>query len=413
MNKKEISIVLITSGQPSLNPRLVKEADSLANAGYKVSVIYQYWNDWGTVLDEELFPYKKWKAICVGGNPTTDNFNFLKNKVVHHIAKKIIELFGIKNGIAEMALGRSTNQLIKKAKSIPASLYIAHNLGALPAAVKAAKKYHAKCGFDAEDFHRQETSDNPKSVTFRLAKFIEDKYLLKLDYFTASSQLIAKRYKEIYTALKPEVIYNVFPKNLIQNISSKNDSLQLFWFSQTIGKGRGIEDAIKAIGVLQKKHICLQLLGKIDDSHQHYFLNLALNAGLEKHQITFISPVSSERIFEIAHTCDIGLALEQNLPHNRDICLTNKIFSYLTAGIAIIASETTSQRKFILDHPTIGKSFPIGDVDRLSKIINEYDVDRALLYSTKESARTLAIEKYNWEKEQEKFIQIIEKNLLN
>lgn len=60
-------IVLVTSGQPSLNPRLVKEADALVEAGYEVTVIYQYWNEWGTDLDKVLLPQKKWKTIRVGG----------------------------------------------------------------------------------------------------------------------------------------------------------------------------------------------------------------------------------------------------------------------------------------------------------------------------------------------------------
>lgn len=411
MSKKDISIVLITSGQPSLNPRLVKEADALTNYGYTVSVIYQYWNDWGTALDKELLSQKKWKAICVGGNPATNRFQYLIERILHRSAKKTVNLFGVKNGLTEMALGRCTHSLLKEAKSIPASLYIAHNLGALPAAVLAAEKYNAKCGFDAEDFHRQETTDDQKSDAFKIAKFIEDKYLSKVDYLTASSPLIAEKYKEIYPNIDPKVIYNVFSRSFIPDIHSKSKKLELFWFSQTIGKGRGIEDAIKAIGLLRKEHIYLKLLGKIDDYHRQYFLKLARISGLEERQITFIAPVSAEDIFKLASSCDIGLALEQNTPYNRDICLTNKIFSYLTAGIATIASETSAQKKFISDHPTVGKSFIIGDINGFSKIINEYDLNRELLYSTRKNAVKLATEQYNWEKEQEKFIQIIEKTL--
>ena len=62
-------IVLITSGQPSLNPRLVKEADTLSAAGFDVTVLYAYWNEWGTRYDKELLAQKKWKAICIGGDP--------------------------------------------------------------------------------------------------------------------------------------------------------------------------------------------------------------------------------------------------------------------------------------------------------------------------------------------------------
>ena len=51
-----MKIVLISPGQPSLNPRLVKEADTLAANGYDVTVLYSYWNDWGAKFDKTLLP---------------------------------------------------------------------------------------------------------------------------------------------------------------------------------------------------------------------------------------------------------------------------------------------------------------------------------------------------------------------
>jgi len=48
---------------------LVKEADALTNAGYQVTVLYAYWNDWGTLYDEELLAGKNWKAIRASGAP--------------------------------------------------------------------------------------------------------------------------------------------------------------------------------------------------------------------------------------------------------------------------------------------------------------------------------------------------------
>ena len=48
----------------------------------------------------------------------------------------------------------------KKAIKTGANLFIAHNLGALAVAFEAAKKNSAKCGFDAEDFHRAELHQN-------------------------------------------------------------------------------------------------------------------------------------------------------------------------------------------------------------------------------------------------------------
>jgi len=45
-------IVLITTGQPSCNPRVVKEADALSAAGHEVTVIYNYYIGWADENDQ-------------------------------------------------------------------------------------------------------------------------------------------------------------------------------------------------------------------------------------------------------------------------------------------------------------------------------------------------------------------------
>ena len=47
-------IVLITTGQPSTNPRIVKEADALHAAGYDVTVLYSFFISWAFEKDKIL-----------------------------------------------------------------------------------------------------------------------------------------------------------------------------------------------------------------------------------------------------------------------------------------------------------------------------------------------------------------------
>ena len=46
--------VLITTGQPSVNPRIVKEADALHAAGLSVKMLYCYWINWAFEADKKL-----------------------------------------------------------------------------------------------------------------------------------------------------------------------------------------------------------------------------------------------------------------------------------------------------------------------------------------------------------------------
>lgn len=400
---KPIKIVLISSGQPSLNPRLVKEADALSKVGYQVTVLYVYWNDWATQFDIELLKDKNWTAKRIGGSPQNNSLIYNLSRLINKISRRIKS-----TRLTLYSISRTAWLLKRAAAKHPAHLYIAHNLAALPAAVTAAKKNSALCGFDAEDFHRNETSDDLLDDDVIRKTIIENRYLPMVDQFTASSELIADAYLHLFPRLKPVVIHNVFPN---ANISLKNISdtlpLKLFWFSQTIGPNRGLEDVVAALKSLSVNDLELHLLG---DRPQfvNQFIDTLVGANVK---IIFHEPVEPDALMPFAAQFDIGLALEQKHPLNRDLCLTNKIFTYMQAGLAIIASETAAQRKFMNSHTGIGFTYKGGESEALANILNTYQTDRSLLYAHKKNALNLARRQYNWETESLKFLKLVDETL--
>ncbi len=404
-------IVLITSGQPSTNPRLVKEADALAEAGYVVTVIYQYVNRWATEADKSLLKKKPWKAIEVGGNPITNKLLYNVSRLLHKAVAFIARKLTLKFGIAELAIARGTFWLSKEAKRCKADFYIAHNLAALPSAAKAAQMHHAKLGFDAEDFHRQETTNDQTSFDYKLKAYLEDIYIPQANYVTAASPLIALAYGNIFQR-DFTTILNAFEKKFI--VCQKPETykeLKLFWFSQTIGKNRGLEDVIAALGILQNRLITITLLGNLSADDKNYLEQLAQSNKVSNAQLIFVPPIDLIEIFALAAEFDVGLALEPNFSLNNNFALSNKILTYLTTGLAIIASETDAQKEFMNAYPSIGKTYPIGDVAQLAAVIKFYFDDRTALNQAKEAANNLAEEEMNWELESKKFLAIVERTL--
>ena len=51
----------------------------------------------------------------------------------------------------------------------------------------------------------------------------------------------------------------------------------------------------------------------------------------------------------LAAAYDIGLSLETDVSENRRLCLTNKIFTYLLAGVPVLLSDTPAQRALAPD----------------------------------------------------------------
>jgi glycosyltransferase involved in cell wall biosynthesis len=402
-------IVLISVGQPSTNPRLVKEANALQKAGFEVCIVYSYWTEWAWENDKALFEKADWKAFLAGGSPFEQKLRYFftrfRSKIVGFIAKNIT----LKFGIAEIARGRAYVELLKKAKSLKADLYIAHIQAALPIAVKAAKKHNAKCGFDAEDFHRHEVKDELNSYNYKISRYIEDKYVPQVDYITASSPLIAQQYALLYDR-EVTVLQNVFPKTSASPLINNNqeEPLKLFWFSQTIGPGRGLETVIKAVQ-LAKITVELHLLGLCPDDYKQQLLQISQAAGIDPDRTYFYNPVQTEAIFEMASKFDIGIASETGFCPNNNMALSNKLFTYVQCGLAVVASNTPAQYAFMQQHAQAGKIY--NNANELSVILTEYDADRNLLFQTKNESFKIGQTLLNWDVESQKFLSLVRHTL--
>lgn len=406
---KPQKVVFITSGQPSINPRLVKEADALAEAGFEVTVLYAFWNNWATVADEPFLKLKRWKWVRVGGDPVNQPFLYALSRILYKITFFLYSYTKLAL-LSNWAIARSSFWLIREAKKHSADIYIAHNLGALPATVIAAKANRALSGFDAEDFHRGETTLNSNHPEVQLKVTIEDEYIPQVDYFTASSPQIAAAYLAIYPFLKPVVLLNVFPKaNLSANRDLHPGQIKLFWLSQTIGPNRGLEDVINALHFLNNPDVELHLLGSILPS-SHPILNL-----IAKNNVAVVlqTPLPPHEIINFCSQFDIGLALEPGFSANNNMALSNKLFTYMQAGITTIASDTLAQNEFMSHHPAAGRVYKIGDHKALAEIILFYYINRPVLTEAKNSALQLAHNEFNWESEGVKFLNLVNNTLAN
>ncbi len=401
------TILLVSSGQPAANPRLVKEARFFAQKGCSVAVIYCPISGWADKFDKEIISKNKdIKWILVGISKSEDRSSFLLVRLRKKAWTIIYKIFG---DILDAALKSSvlfSQELRKEALKHKAEVYIGHNLGAIRAVVDASDKYNGKHYFDFEDFHRGE--DQINSLHWSRVETIENKYVPKLIGAWAASPLITQEYSKYFPNLNIETINNCLP---IECRSAKlqqivGPELKLFWFSQTIGKNRGLEQIIQSIGKLRNERIRLTLLGNCKIDVKAYFKFFAQANGMGPQQITFINPVSEKEIIQIASGHHVGIASE--VPHvlNRELCLTNKIFLYLLGGNAILFSNTIAQEKFATENTNIGLIYPIGDIEKSANCINLYFENRKLLNEHRLNSLEFS-NKLNWEAESEKLINFL------
>ena len=395
-------VTFITTGQPTTNPRLVKEVETLIMLGYQVKVIYCFYQSWAQKFDHEIIDKNPGVYIFCGGNPASSKLSYYKTRIRQKISK-YLSGFTKLGHVYENAVSRTHAAALSIAKKIKTDIYIAHNLGALPTAVLAAKYSDAKVGYDAEDMHSG--FGDPEGTDSRLNKYIEEKYFPLTDYFTAASPSIAKEYKRLYPYLSPVVINNVFVKNTIPFKSAKlhKPATKLFWLSQTIGTNRGIEDVVNAMHLLNDGTLELHLLGNLPDGNFKVFIENQAPLKIHIHP-----PVSSTEIEGFASQFDIGLAMETAYCLNNDIALSNKIFTYIQSGLAVIASDTKAQSMFLEQYPGVGKLYKKNDAISMANCLKEYAETPQLLDETRQHNYMLGQNELNWETERQKFVAIVD-----
>lgn len=410
-------ICIVTPGQPSTNSRVVKEADALYEAGYDVTVVFcPGWAEWAMRHDELLLAKRKWKYKAILWSRNNPRL-FHKSRVRYFVVRKLRRC-GFPFFPPEYALGRIYPELLGAVLNEKADLYIAHYLAALPAAVKAAQIHGGIAGFDAEDFHSGERAGVSMTAgdraEVRLAEYTEQKYLPKCRYMTTTSEPIAEAYAKKYGIRKPQVVLNTFPLSMRGSpprpAPGKKGELSLYWFSQTVGPGRGIEDALQAMKGLSK-NIRLYLQGAVRKEYKKRLCELASGLGLHEDQIRFMDCAYSEDLVKIASAFDAGLTLEQPATVNRDLALTNKLFVYVLAGLSVIATETKGQAPIIRDLGRGGWLYKPGDIRSLAGRLEQLATDRPELDASKQASYRRATERYNWESEREKLLAAVREAL--
>ncbi len=391
--------VLVSSGQPSANPRLVKEAIALYEAGYTVTVLYCPISVWADQFDQILFgKYPGIKWVCVGHHPEKSKMLYLLSRVRQKLYQYLYRLWGNQFDAAIKSMVLFSQELKRQAQKESAYLYIGHNAGALPAIITAAKKHKAKAVFDFEDFHRGE--DNEGSLHWQKLKIIEDSYVPFLNAATTASPQITNEYKKLYPNVPFKTINNCFPLAYAPGFKELDSKpMKLFWFSQFIGKNRGLETVIEAIALTGKNDISLSLLGNCTEELKLYFRDFAASKELTNDQLVFLPPVKEEDLTKVACMYHIGLACE--VPHilNRELCLTNKLFIYLLSGNAILFSDTIAQTAFCKEHNEAGVLYGQGNVKACAELLLMYYNNESLLTKHRSRSYEYALSTDNWDQE--------------
>jgi len=410
-----VRICLIGAANVSNNPRLLREADLLSQQ-HEVRVVCQGTSRASGEADTRLLAHRSWHLQRVD-HPRADWMrsdvfrpHWLRSMLVRGRRRLAEETFRyIKSAaLAEYSVCASRSELEKLASSERADWFIAHAQPALPAAAAAAQKWHSKLGFDCEDL-LAESGDKFCEAN----RLIEQKYLRQCDYITATSNAMAEHLCNAYDVPRPLVLYNVFPLSLAERIvppaqRKQHSKLRLHWVGQTIGPDRGLQDAFQACAGLAD-HIEIHLRGRLSEQHKRELLASAERWGVLG-CVTFHPVIDRDELFRSMAEYDVGLALERPQNRNYNLTVTNKMFSYMLAGLAVAATETPGQREVMDQAPDAGFMYPASDTKSLGSVLRVWIADREKLHQAKAAAWDAARARFCWDLEQKKIVELFRRS---
>lgn len=407
-------ICILTQSHLCRNPRVVKEARTLKKLGYNVTILTTFISEKLLSEDFDLISSETIQYIGITNIIPSQSHFIYRNyiRLLKRLATDLVDLMGIQH---PQALGYNAYHFLKSAIKMKADLYIAHQEMPTWAGCELIKKGFNVI-FDMEDWYSKDLLPNAQSHRpIKLLQTLEIMALSKgLVTYTTSDSMALEMAKE-YHVNAPKTIYNVFPFSEREKIDGKYkdrkdlSKVSLIWFSQTVGPGRGLELLIQALALVSLP-VEIHIRGNVDLTYKTFISdNFPYNIG---HQLHFHELVPNEEIISRLNEHDIGLALEPNTPLNKNMTISNKLFHYLLAGLAVLASDTAGQKEIAREIADAVFIFANGKAEDLAFHINQLVQNKFILAKAKNKALAGAKHKYCWEIEEQKLVSIINESIL-
>lgn len=416
------TIVLASGNHACSNPRVVKEADALAAAGFQVHVLGGAYLRDLKQRDLKLVEDRPWQ-YHITYDLTTDASRRLWSKAQRRFGLMMWRRFALAN---RWQLFYGTGPLKRATALLDADLTIAHWEAALPA-VLARLRRGKRVGIDMEDWFSEDLLPEARCTRpIAMLAGYENVLLNGGFHTTCTSEAMADVLVARYRCRRPVAIRNVFPlsdrdsidcewrdrpgmrgtgcRNTENGPRALDAPVSVHWFSQTVGPGRGLEELLSAAKSLTGDFE-IHLRG--ESEHYANWLNSLAGERLRQ-RIHVHRLVGNHELLSRIAEHDVGFAGENSTPPSRDLTITNKFFQYLQGGLAVVASATQGQQEGARCAAGAVELFRPGDVEGLKRLLQRLIDDRTKLKLMRDSAWEAGTQ-LCWEKESALLVESVER----
>jgi glycosyltransferase involved in cell wall biosynthesis len=400
-------ICILSDHHICVNPRVWKEAFAYEKMGYQVVILTKWQNnehkqmDFG-ILQGHQIDYKCFLNLIPGHLSPLKRFYYRLRKRLASECQRYFKIGGA------WAINHAPDLLYRKALEERADFYSAHLESGFYAGMKLVNS-GKKVSFDFEDWYSRDFLTPDRAIG--LLKKIEHFAIHNSAFCTAASETMAKALQSAYQSFrKPEIIYNSFPSH--DSIATptlqykQNNRPQIVWTSRTIGPNRGIEIFLRASRLISEP-FDFHLVGECTGSYREFLLaEFPYSKG---HNLIIHPFIKHDQLLQTISTYDIGLAIENSYPSNKNVTVSNKMLQYIQAGLCVLATDTEGQKEVAKYFPESVKTVRPNDPENWAQTLELMFRDRNKF--SKNLQQDTYETFFSWEKQEQIFINLIKKYL--
>lgn len=382
---RSVRVCMHVLGVARTDVRVMREATLLAQHQYAVSIVDVESANQQPV--EEQFQHVRLKHILV--SPSFAATRFTRWPLVRSLQLLI----------------RGTLQLIMT----PADIYHAHDVSALPACFIAALLRRKPLVFDSHEVPLEEITI-PFRWIYLLFTFLLTYIVPRCAGVITVSAPIVREMQRLYGASQVSLIrnvpaYRVVPqRNTLRQALGIDAATRIVLYQGYLQNGRGLDELIYAAKLLEPQ-ILIVMMGADAEGIIPRLESLIISEGVVE-RVKIIPPAPYAELLDWTASADLGLIIyPPAYSTNVQMCLPNKFFEYLMAGLPVLASQLDAISEIINTYD-VGRVIPsLAPVD-IANAINVLITEPELLETMHNNALRAARQEFCWEKEGQELLRL-------
>tara|TARA_R110000796_G_scaffold200418_2_gene316441 strand:- start:7314 stop:8540 length:1227 start_codon:yes stop_codon:yes gene_type:complete len=386
----DIRVSMLVCNSFMNDARVQKEAETLALAGYQVTV----------------------HALALPG--VAPRFEMLDSgvRVQRHGGNEIKPAHQYETGKGQRTRREMLALLVSRGRALIGMTWAtyrarpdivhAHDVNMLPTAWLAARLAKALLIYDAHEI----STDREGYRAFRgMVGWIEKKLVPRVSGMITTTNARAKFFARAYSIPRPLVLQNrprlssAEGSQRIRNELGLQAPWPIVLYQGGLQSGRGLPRLVEAAASVPNAYFVF--IGGGRQAHELHLL--AEQLGLND-RVKFIPTVALSELPSYTASADIGVQPIENTCLNHFTTDSNKLFEYVIAGLSIVATQLPEISKVVREH-YLGLLVPDSDTQALASAIQQLVDDPALRLRYRANAQKAA-QSLNWEAQEQGLLDL-------